>query len=73
MSRVIDATGGEQNIRRQSSVVKEVSIDYETQGIKGNMIVFNKAPNLSADHVTLTALARDESTNQNRQFAQIYR
>jgi len=62
MDQVIVAMGGEANIRRHNSVVKNIAIDYETQGITADMIVLNKSPNLLADHIVLQALGKQIGT-----------
>lgn len=58
MQRVIDATGGEANLRKHSSMRMKATIDLEYEGITGEVTVNTKAPNLSSSSVKYFALGK---------------
>jgi CubicO group peptidase (beta-lactamase class C family) len=58
MSKVIEAVGGEANLRKHTSMVTTAIIDFESQGVTGEATISAKAPNLSAADVTLMALGK---------------
>ena len=62
LARVINARGGEAQIRKHQTLVKKVAIDYETQGISGEMVVYGKAPNLHSNHTIWKALGKQIGT-----------
>lgn len=59
MAKVIDAQGGEANLRRHTSMVVSVDVDFEHQGMTAAGVVAAKAPNLSAQDLKFMALGRE--------------
>jgi CubicO group peptidase (beta-lactamase class C family) len=62
LSKMIAATGGEQNLRKHKSSVTTVEIDLENQGVQGKGSIRAKAPNFAASEMTLMALGRKIGT-----------
>jgi CubicO group peptidase (beta-lactamase class C family) len=58
IAKMIQAYGGEANLRKHTSSVSIVDMDLEHQGIQGSGVIKAKAPNLVASEVTLLALNR---------------
>jgi CubicO group peptidase (beta-lactamase class C family) len=58
MPKVIEAYGGEANLRKHKSSVSTVEVDLESQGIKGQGTISARAPNLVASELTFTALGK---------------
>ena len=58
IAKIIEAYGGEANIRKHKSSVTKVDIDLESQGMKGQGTLFARAPNLAASNMTFTALGK---------------
>ena len=58
MARVVTALGGEANLRRRRSMLMKTSIDFESEGIKGENTTSAKAPNKLASSTTLYALGK---------------
>ncbi|MDQ4120674.1 MAG: serine hydrolase [Acidobacteriota bacterium] len=58
MAKVVDALGGEANWRKFNSRVVKYELDFVHQGIKGYGTQYAKAPNLSANESTFTALGK---------------
>ena len=58
IAKMIEAYGGEANIRKRKSSVTKVEIDLESQGMKGQGTLFASAPNLAASNLTFTALGK---------------
>jgi CubicO group peptidase (beta-lactamase class C family) len=56
IAKMIDAYGGEANLRKHKSSVATVEVDLESQGLTGYGIVKAKAPNMAASEMTITAL-----------------
>ena len=56
LAKMIDAYGGEANLRKHKSSVMDIDIDMESQGVTGYGILKAKAPNLAASEMTITAL-----------------
>jgi CubicO group peptidase (beta-lactamase class C family) len=56
LAKMIEAYGGEANLRKHKSSVTNIEIDMESQGVTGYGVVKAKAPNLSASEMTITAL-----------------
>jgi CubicO group peptidase (beta-lactamase class C family) len=56
MTKVINAAGGEANIRQHKSFVGTYVSNYEHQGVKGEGAFFAKAPNYFSFNETLLAL-----------------
>ncbi len=59
MAKIIEAAGGEDNIRKVKTRVTEFDMDLENQGVKGFGKLYAKAPNLSASETTFTALGKE--------------
>ncbi len=53
---MIEAYGGEANIRKHKSSITTVELDLESQGMKGQGKLFARVPNLNASDLTFTAL-----------------
>jgi CubicO group peptidase (beta-lactamase class C family) len=58
MAKVIEAMGGEANLRRHQSMTMTAAVDFEHQGVTGEVTSHAKAPNLWASEVTFVALGR---------------
>jgi CubicO group peptidase (beta-lactamase class C family) len=58
MAKAIEAVGGEANWRKLNSRVMNYDIDLINQGVKGTVVSYSKAPNLSASETTMTALGK---------------
>lgn len=58
IQRMVQAYGGEQNLRKHKSSVVTFDVDLENQGVQGHGIVSARAPNLSASNLTITALGK---------------
>lgn len=56
LAKMIEAYGGEANLRKHKSSVMNIEIDMESQGVTGYGVVKAKAPNLAASEMTITAL-----------------
>ena len=57
--KIIEAAGGEANLRKVTSRVTEVDIDLLNQGVKGAGIAWVKAGSRSASETHLTALGKE--------------
>jgi hypothetical protein len=57
-SRVIAAAGGEDRLRRLTSITAEAEIEFEGQGLTGKARLYNKAPNLFASDLDLFAFGK---------------
>jgi hypothetical protein len=62
MARVARAAGGEQAIRKHTSLVTQIEIDLVHQGVTGTGTTWAKAPGMSASETTLTALGKKLGT-----------
>jgi CubicO group peptidase (beta-lactamase class C family) len=62
MAKVIAAMGGEENLRRHKTMTLAAEVDFESQGVKGEVVSYAKAPNLSASEITFVALGRRFAT-----------
>jgi len=58
MSKVVEAAGGESALRRHKSWRATVELDFEHQGVKGEGVIYAKAPNAAAQEITVTALGK---------------
>lgn len=58
MTKTINALGGDANWRKLASRVTKFEVDFENQGVKGAGTVFEKAANMTATEMTLTALGK---------------
>jgi hypothetical protein len=58
IAKMIEAYGGEANLRKHKSSVTTVEVDLESQGMKGRGTISARAPNLAASEMTFTALGK---------------
>ncbi|MBA4123399.1 MAG: beta-lactamase family protein [Acidobacteria bacterium] len=58
MAKVINALGGEANWRKLNSRQSKIEFDFIHQGVKGYGTGYAKAPNMSAQEATITALGK---------------
>ena len=58
IAKVIEAYGGEANLRKHKSSLTTVEVDLESQGMKGQGTISARAPNLAASEMWFTALDR---------------
>lgn len=58
MAKVVEALGGETALRKHKSSRATVEVDFEHQGVKGEGVVYAKAPNAAAQEMTVTALGK---------------
>ena len=56
IAKMIEAYGGEANLRKHKSSVSRIEIDMESQGLTGYGVMKAKAPNRIASEMTITAL-----------------
>jgi CubicO group peptidase (beta-lactamase class C family) len=56
IAKMIEAYGGETNLRKHKSSVSRIEIDMESQGLTGYGVMKAKAPNRVASEMTITAL-----------------
>jgi CubicO group peptidase (beta-lactamase class C family) len=56
IGKVIEAYGGEANLRKHKSAVTTIEVDLESQGMKGQGTISARAPNLAASDISFTAL-----------------
>jgi CubicO group peptidase (beta-lactamase class C family) len=61
-ARVVKAAGGEDSIRKHTSIVTQVDVDLVHQGVQGKGTVYAKAPGMSADDTTLVAIGKTLGT-----------
>ena len=62
MTKTIAALGGEENWRKLNSRVSKLEVDFVHQGLKGKGVTYEKAPNLTATEMTLTAVGKEIAT-----------
>ena len=58
IAKMIEAYGGEQNIRKHKSSLTTVEVDLENQGVQAKGTISARAPNMSGSEVTFTALGK---------------
>jgi CubicO group peptidase (beta-lactamase class C family) len=58
LAKVIEAYGGEANLRKHKSSETTIELDLESQGMKGQGTISARAPNLAASDLTFTALGK---------------
>ncbi len=58
MSKVVEAMGGEAALRKHKTWRATVELDFEHQGVKGEGVIYAKAPNAVAQEVTFVALGK---------------
>ena len=59
---MIEAYGGEENIRKHKSSLTRVEIDLENQGVQGKGTISARAPNLVASEMTFETLGKKIGT-----------
>ncbi len=64
MTKVIEASGGAENLKKINSRVTNVEIDFVHQGLKGVGQSFAKAPNMAASSLKVMALGKEIATIQ---------
>jgi len=62
LAKMIEAYGGEANLRKHSSSITKVDVDFENQGVLGEGVISARAPNLTAGDVHLMALNKQIGT-----------
>nr|AUN37305.1 beta-lactamase [uncultured bacterium] len=62
MSKTVNALGSEINLRHINSRVTKFTVDFVNQGLKGSGTSFEKAPNLTANVVTVNAFGKEIAT-----------
>lgn len=63
MKKVIEAAGGEANLRKHTSLRIEASVELEGEGMTGELSMNAKAPNLSASNLKYFAFGREVGAN----------
>jgi hypothetical protein len=58
MAKMIEAYGGEANLRKHKSSVTTIELDLESQGVKAQGTISARAPNLVGSDMTFTALGK---------------
>ncbi|HEX6044864.1 MAG TPA: serine hydrolase [Pyrinomonadaceae bacterium] len=58
IAKMIEALGGEANLRKHKSSVTQVEVDLENQGVQAKGSITARAPNLAASEMTFTALGK---------------
>ncbi len=58
LSKMIEAYGGEANLRKHKTSFTTVDLDLESQGVQAKGSISAKAPNLTASDMTFTALGK---------------
>lgn len=59
MAKVVEALGGEANLRRHTSLRQTFEVDFENQGVTGTGTTTTRAPNLYRQEMRLTALGKE--------------
>jgi CubicO group peptidase (beta-lactamase class C family) len=62
MQKVIDAAGGEANLRKHRAMVTKFTLDLENQGLTGKGLGYARAPNALAETWTLYGVGRKIAT-----------
>ncbi|HVE59631.1 MAG TPA: serine hydrolase [Pyrinomonadaceae bacterium] len=63
--KIVEALGGEINLRKHTSMRMEMAVDFENQGVTAESETIAKAPNKSAQNSTLIALGKKIGTISN--------
>jgi CubicO group peptidase (beta-lactamase class C family) len=58
MAKAVEALGGEAALRKHKSWRASVELDFEHQGVKGEGVVYAKAPDATAQEISVTALGK---------------
>ena len=62
IAKMIEALGGEANLRKHKSSVTQVEVDLENQGVQAKGTMRARAPNLTASEMIFTALGKKIGT-----------
>jgi len=62
MAKMINAAGGEVNLRKHKSMMMTTNLDYEQQGMTGEATIHARAPNSWSRTITLSALGKKLGT-----------
>lgn len=62
LAKTVTALGGEENWRKLNSRVSKVEVDFVHQGLKGIGTTYEKAPNSSANEITIMAVGKQIAT-----------
>lgn len=58
MAKAVEALGGEAALRKHKSWRASVELDFEHQGVKGEGVVYARAPNAAAQEIDINALGK---------------
>jgi CubicO group peptidase (beta-lactamase class C family) len=58
VAKVIAAAGGEESLRKHTTRVAKVEVDFEHQGVTGEGVMYAKAPASAANEITFVALGK---------------
>lgn len=64
MKKVLEAAGGETNLRRVRTMQQKYVVDFENEGLTGDILLTYRAPNASTTTLTLRALNKPIATQR---------
>ncbi len=62
MAKVVNANGGEANMRKHKTMEANITVDFENQGVKADGVILAKAPNSMTTMLTLKAVGKKIGT-----------
>jgi CubicO group peptidase (beta-lactamase class C family) len=62
LAKMIEAYGGEAQLRKHSSSTTKIEVDFENQGVQAEGVINARAPNLTASDMRLMALGKQLGT-----------
>jgi CubicO group peptidase (beta-lactamase class C family) len=62
MQKTVEALGGESAMRKITSRITKMSVDFENQGLKGTGITYEKAPNLATNDTVINSFGKTIGT-----------
>jgi hypothetical protein len=62
MGKVIEALGGEANLRKHRSMVMKFEVEFENQGLTGHGTAYSRAPNAGSQSITLHGAGKKVGT-----------
>jgi CubicO group peptidase (beta-lactamase class C family) len=62
MRKVIEAAGGEANLRKHRTMTVRFDVDIENQGLTGRGVLLSRAPNATAETITLFGMRKKIGT-----------
>ena len=62
LAKMIEAYGGEANLRKHTSSTTKIDVDFENQGVQGEGVINARAPNLTSSDIRLIALGKQIGT-----------